>query len=98
MGGGVHHRRRPGGGGGPVDQLEDPGHGGVEDALVQPPAADGRDDGGVADPEVGRHLEIEAGGQGGDPVVDGTPVGDDQAVEAHSSRRTAVSSQACSEA
>jgi len=78
----VQHRRRLGGGAGAVDELEHPGHGGVEDVLVQLARADGGDDGGVADAKVGRHLQVQAGGKGGDSVVDRAPVGDDQAVEA----------------
>jgi hypothetical protein len=82
VGVGVQHRRRPGVGGGAVDQLEHPGHGGIQDLLVELTGADGGDDRGVADATVGWHLQVQAGGQGGDPVVDRAPVGDDQAVEA----------------
>ena len=69
-------------GGGAVDQLEHPGHRGVEDVLVQLARAYGGDDRGVADAEVGRHLQVQPGGKGGDSVVHRAPVGDDQAVEA----------------
>jgi hypothetical protein len=78
----VQHRRRLGGRGGAVDQLEHPGHGGVEDALLELTSTDGGEDRGVTDTEVGRHLQVQPGHECGDSVVHRAPVGDDQAVEA----------------
>ena len=76
----VRIRRAPGPG--PQHQPEHPGHRLVEHRLREPPGGHRGDDGPVAEPEVGRHLQVQPGGQGGDPVMHRAPVRHDQPVEA----------------
>jgi hypothetical protein len=80
------------------DEPQHPGGRGVEDLLGQRAVGDRVDDRLVADPEVRRHLQIQACGEGRDPVGDRAPVGHHQPVEPHSSRRTSLSSHRCWEA
>ena len=75
-GGRVGGEHRPG----PLDQAQHPAYGPVQHVLGQRPGVDRRDHGGVAVTQGRRHLEVEAGLQGGDAVVHGAPVGHDEAV------------------
>ena len=77
---GVRVRRAPGPG--PQHQPEHPGHRLVEHRLREPPGGHRGDDGPVAEPQVGRHLQVQPGGQCGDPVMHRAPVRHDQPVEA----------------
>ena len=69
-------------GGCPVDELEHARDRLVEQGLVELAGAHGGDDRGVADAEVGRHLEVEPGGDRRHAVVDRAPVGHHEPVEA----------------
>ena len=51
-----------------------PSHGPVDDGLVEFAGPNGGDDRRVADSEVRRHLQVQPGGKGGNPVVHRSPV------------------------
>ena len=65
-----------------INKMQHPAHGVVEDGLVQGPIAYGGDDRGVADPEIRRHLKIKTAAQGRNPIMNRTPVGYHQTLEA----------------
>ena len=68
-------------GAGPLDEPQHAGDRGVEHLLGQRAVGDRLDDGAIADPEVRRHLQIQPGGQRGNPVGHRAPVGHHQPVE-----------------
>ena len=72
--------RRPGGR--PLDQRAHPAGGAGEQCRVEAAVRDGLDQLRVARVVGPWHGQVKAGGDGGDPVGDRAPVGDDDAVEA----------------
>ncbi len=71
-------QRREGAG----DQVQHAARGGVDEGLVERAGTDRGDDLGIGAATGRRHLQVEPGGDPGDAVADGAPVGDDEALEA----------------
>ena len=67
--------------GGEAGQREHAADGGVDDALLQLSGPDGVDDPLRAQAPGAGHLQVQPGGQRGDRVAHGAPVGDDRAGE-----------------
>lgn len=70
-----------GGADGAQDHGDDARGGGVEDGFVEFAFADGADDLRVGASAGGGHFEVETCFEGGDALVDGAPVGDDESFE-----------------
>ena len=81
MGVEVHGGRIRQGGPSLLDQPEHPPYGLVQHRFVQFAGAHRRDHRLIADPEIRRHLQVQPGGHGRDPIMHRTPVRHHDPVE-----------------